>query len=357
MQIESNFSDAISWWIRGLSYLCPSSLRKAIIPTADLITIERNEQDVSCHRYIDDSDNAIESHQFNTQDDIEKARVLSWLNKHKERKSVISLVLPDAFFLKKKMSFPKATSSNLRQVLSYEMNRKTPFSPEQVYFDYLLEKNSGDDDKIHPELFLVPREKISSQLEELKSWEIDIDAIRPATQMNNADINLIPPEDLPNNNGQTDKTMMFLISAIIILLLALLYSPIITQKKELSLLETSVADGRKTAIQLQKLKQDKLLILEQSQFLENKRKNEMSSIFLLDEVTKILPDDTWLTRFVIKEGKLQLQGESSNASSLIQTLESSQYFTDVQFRSPVTQNKVSNKDKFHLSASYSQGNS
>jgi len=97
-------------------------------------------------------------------------------------------------------------------------------------------------------------------------------------------------------------------------------------------------------------------LLEQSHFLENKRINEMSSIKLIDEVTQIIPDDTWLTRFVLKSGELQLQGESSNASSLIQTLESSNYFTDVQFRSPVTQNKISKKDKFHLSARFTRGN-
>ena len=136
--------------------------------------------------------------------------------------------------------------------------------------------------------------------------------------------------------------------------MALLFVPIINQQKELSLLESELAKSRKTAIQLKTLKQSKEKLLEQSHFLENKRTTEMSSIELIDEVTQIIPDHTWLTRFVMKTGELQLQGESSNASSLIQILETSDYFTDVQFRSPVTQNKISNKDKFHLSAKYTR---
>jgi len=58
----------------------------------------------------------------------------------------------------------------------------------------------------------------------------------------------------------------------------------------------------------------------------------------------------YLWQLVIKNEELQIQGESSNASSLIQIVESSGRFSGAQFRSPVTQNNVSGKDKFHLSA-------
>lgn len=356
MQNNLNFKNAIDWWAKGLGYLCPTSIRKAFNAAHELITIEFNDQQVLLKRFTDDSEEALEIRHFDAKDDIERTTVLNWLQEQIQHKSKVSLIIPDEFFLIKKMAFPKATSANLRQVLSFEMNRKTPFSPEQTYFDYLLTEQSSDTDKVHLELYLVPRNRIDPYLEMLKSWNINLDAIRPVVHHDNANINLIAPEERPRNNIKSDNTMLFLTATTCLLLIAVLFAPIISQQKELSLLESEVAKSRKTAIQLQTLKQNKEKLLEQSHFLENKRITEMSSIKLIDEVTQIIPDHTWLTRFVMKSGELQLQGESSNASSLIQILESSEYFTKVQFRSPVTQNKISNKDKFHLSAEFAREN-
>ncbi len=351
-----DFSDAISWWASGLGYLCPVSIRKILNAIPELITIEFRDQQVIFKRFTDNSEKALEIRHFNTSDEIERVTVLNWLQEQLEQSTEVSLIIPDEFFLKKKMVFPIAASSNLRQVLSFEMNRKTPFKPEKTYFDYLLIEQNETTDKVHLELYLVPRDQIDPYLELLKSWDIKLDAMRPVIHHDNTAINLIAPEERPHDSAKSDKVMLVLTTITCLLFMAVLYAPIINQQKELSLLESKVTSSRKSAIKLQILNQDKVKLLEQSNFLENKRKNEMSSIKLIDEVTQIIPDDTWLTRFVLKSGKLQLQGESSNASSLIQTLESSNYFTDVQFRSPVTQNRVSNKDKFHLSAKFSREN-
>jgi general secretion pathway protein L len=357
MLTNFNFSESINWWVKGLGYLCPTPLRKVFNASHELITIEFNEEKVLLKRFSEDSSEALETKYFETKDELERITVLKWLEDQATNNAQVILIVPDDFFLKKKMTYPKATASNLRQVLSFEMNRKTPFSPEQTYFDYLLIEQNEQTDKVNLELFLVPRNKIDPYLDMLKSWKISLDAIRPVMQYDNCSINLIAPEERQQSNAESDKMMLILTTATCLLFMLLLYAPIINQNKELKLLESEVAKSRKTALQLQSLKKNKEKLLKQSHFLKNKHINEMSSIKLIGEVTQIVPDDTWLTRFVMKSGELQLQGESSNASSLIQTLESSEYFTGVQFRSPVTQNKLSNKDKFHLSAKFTEKDS
>jgi general secretion pathway protein L len=354
MLSKPHFSEAINWWTRGLGYLCPASIRKRFNAAPDLITIEFMAQEVIFKRYTTEQDDAFEQQQFNPEDNIERVRSLSWLQEQRERKALVTLIIPDDRFLKKKMALPIAASSDLRQVLSFEMNRKTPFNPEQVYFDYLIVPSHERTDKVHLELFLVPREQIEPHLETLTSWDVKPDTIRPVTHQKNNHINLIAPEERSYVNAESDKTLLILTATTCLLFMAMLYAPILGQQKQLSLLETAVTESRKAAVRLQSLQQEKEKILAQSHFLENKQRNEMSSIALINEVTQIIPDDTWLSRLVLKSGALQLQGESSHASSLIQTLESSQYFTEVQFRSPVTQNKISQKDKFHLSATFTR---
>jgi general secretion pathway protein L len=63
-----------------------------------------------------------------------------------------------------------------------------------------------------------------------------------------------------------------------------------------------------------------------------------------------LPDDTWLFRAEIRDGKVHLQGTSSRASALIAGLEASSLLEDVRFASPVTQDGASGRERFHLSA-------
>ncbi len=348
------FNDAIAWWTEGLGYLCPASISKVFNPVPALITIEFKEQQVLFKRYSNSLKEASEIRQFVKTDDIERAVVLSWLQENLQHNCYVSLIIPDELFLTKKMAFPKAASSNLREVLSFEMNRKTPFTPEQTYYDYLLNENNVDSDKVHLELFLVPRDRIDSILGELNTWDIELDSIKPVSQYDNPRLNLLSAEKRPQENVKSDNALLILVTTTCLLLVALLFAPIINQQKNLSLLESEIVKQRKTAMRLQELRQDKEKILGQMQFLKNKRANEISSLKLIDEVTQIIPDDTWLTRFVMKTGDLQLQGESSNASSLIQTLDSSAYFTKVQFRSPVTQNRSTGKDKFHLSAKFKQ---
>jgi general secretion pathway protein L len=71
---------------------------------------------------------------------------------------------------------------------------------------------------------------------------------------------------------------------------------------------------------------------------------------LLDELTRILPDDTWITRLDIKGSELEIQGQSASAAALIPLIESSSILQNPRFRSPVTQIPRSDVERFHLSA-------
>ena len=59
----------------------------------------------------------------------------------------------------------------------------------------------------------------------------------------------------------------------------------------------------------------------------------------LRELTVILPDHTWLTHFRKKGEEIEIGGISESATSLISILESSLFFRDVSFSSPVVKGK------------------
>ncbi len=350
MTTESRLSRAIEWWGEGLIHLCPASLEKFVKPEREFITIRFLENQAVLKKWSQASDSPLETYEFNVDDELSRSTALNWLNEESAKQTSIIFCFPDNFLLTKPMVFPNAALANLREILSFDMARKTPFSADQVYFDFYVEPQSNSSEKINIELYLVQKKHIEPYLTKLKEWDINLHAIQPEQHINHKNTNFIPPEERLNNQAKSDNIMLMLVIANFILFFGALYAPIINQNQHIELLESEIANSRKAAIELKSLKQEKEQLLHQSQFLISKRINETGSIELIDEITKILPDNTWLTRFVLKSGEIQLQGESSSASSLIQIFDSSSYFDNARFRSPVTQNRLTNKEKFQLSA-------
>jgi len=83
-----------------------------------------------------------------------------------------------------------------------------------------------------------------------------------------------------------------------------------------------------------------------------------SQVQVLDDVTKLLPDDTWLTQLEVKsapKGKeprreLLLRGESANAGRLVSLLEDSKVFVEAAPRSPTTKIQPGPGEIFDLGA-------
>ena len=79
---------------------------------------------------------------------------------------------------------------------------------------------------------------------------------------------------------------------------------------------------------------------------------------VLNDVTKLLPDDTWITQLEVKsapKGKeprreLMLRGESANAGRLVSLLEESKVFVDAAPRSPTTKIQPGPGEIFDLGA-------
>lgn len=71
------------------------------------------------------------------------------------------------------------------------------------------------------------------------------------------------------------------------------------------------------------------------------------AVDFLHEVTKLLPNDAYLTTFRLRNNQIQLDGFARAASELIPTLEASERFKNVKFGSPTT--KAEGRDRFSIS--------
>jgi Tfp pilus assembly protein PilN len=112
--------------------------------------------------------------------------------------------------------------------------------------------------------------------------------------------------------------------------------------KENQKLESSVAALRGEEAQLQKARK------EMSFFTDfDRRKGE--TLRILDELSKTIPANAYLSNLRYRGGNLEIQGSAENASALIPLLERSPLFENVGFNAPSNRGR-DNRETFSLKA-------
>jgi len=75
-----------------------------------------------------------------------------------------------------------------------------------------------------------------------------------------------------------------------------------------------------------------------------------AAVIVIDTLSKIIPDDTYLTELRIDDHKLEISGLTHDAASLIAILERSQQFTNASFNAPTTHSPSEAREHFDIEA-------
>jgi general secretion pathway protein L len=82
--------------------------------------------------------------------------------------------------------------------------------------------------------------------------------------------------------------------------------------------------------------------------LERRKHENSADVITLDALSRVLPDNTYLTELHITGNKLQIVGISGDAPSLIRLIEQSPHFTRAIFFAPTTRSPADPADRFHI---------
>lgn len=268
-----------------------------------------------------------------------------WFRTEKPREWVVRF--PASQALNRVLTLPLAAEKNLRQVTGFEMDRLTPFSAAQVYYDAAVLERHPESRRLRVELTALPRSAVEPALAELQQQGLSPDALEVAGDRR---LNLLPPEQRPRRGlwGRRWRAAVISISLLLVAAAALL--PIWQQRVLVLEALDRVGQAQKAAKQALNLRDQLDKTLETSRMLARKKQSIPARVDLLRELTAILPDDTWVDRLQIKGDSVQIIGQSGKASALIGIVEASKLFNGAAFTSPVTTDPRTGKERFMLSA-------
>lgn len=259
--------------------------------------------------------------------------------------SPVALSLPASMILRRTLTLPAALEENLKQALAYDLDRHTPFRGDELYFDAQVIGRDTERGEIQVALAAVRRASADRIMAQLRETGAEIVAL-PADPPENIDskLNLLPTEDRPS--WQSWQRWVVGIAALIVLLLfvATIALPILQKRDQAIKLRQQADVMQIQASEVTRLHDELDRLVADYDFVPERKKAYPATMHILDEVTKLLPDDTWLTQMELKNTagskevrhEVFLRGESASASRLVTLLEESGLVTQAAPRSPIT---------------------
>ena len=262
-------------------------------------------------------------------------------------------IAPD-HVLQRSLALPMALEENLRQALTFELDRYTPFKPDRAYFDFLISGRDAVRKQITVELAVVPRTVVDQAVASAAALGIHIGGavlVDDVLRFGNACRNLLPAGARTSHGlrGQFGVRLALLAGGIL-LLAAVLAIPLWQKRAAAISLLAPLAEARTAATETDALRDKLKRLVADHNLLPDKKWNGHSVVRALDDLTKRLPDDTFVIQFEFDGNTLQVQGESASSAKLIEILEDSPLFKDVGFKSPLVKIQGTANDRFHLAA-------
>lgn len=262
--------------------------------------------------------------------------------------------VPESRALTRNLTLPAAAEENLRQVLSFEMDRQTPFKADQVYFDSRISARDAVSRTLRVDLVVLPRAVLDAQLGAVAGGDLEIDGVdvraSEASGGSRRGINLLPLERRAKARDRRWMINAALAAAALVLLVFNMSESLQNRAIAVETMQSEVdkaAVAAREVLELRKALQDSV---EGANFLSEKKQKGPSVVALLDDLTARLNDDTYLERLSIENNQIQLQGQSKEAASLISVLGESPFLANPKLEGQIQPDPRTGKDRFTISA-------
>jgi general secretion pathway protein L len=259
------------------------------------------------------------------------------------------LLLPASAGLRRRLPLPAAAADRLRDVLGFEIDRQTPFGVDDVHYDARLVGRRADG-QVEAELVVVPRATLERALDALGQ---PLRATIAGVDMADAaglplGVNLLPGTQRSHRRDPRAVWNLVLLAICVTAAGAGLWQ---IRENRAAAADALDAETQRLAKQARKVSDERkqlVDLVEGLRFLQDTRNGRPTSVEVLEELTRRLPDNTFAERVAIEGERITIVGYSPEAPRLIERLQSSKLWHAMNISGPIMADPAKGKDRINL---------
>ena len=287
------------WWFRELADCVPLRLRELIGAGAQRLVILIADKTVTFEHVKGKTVlwlGSLDLSQSSPAGQRETVREI--VSDAKLRSAQVVICLPRGSALRRIVELPSPALENLREVLSFEMDRHTPFESDEVYFDYHVTQHDTENKLVKIDIVVMARELADRAIALVTGWGLEPDRLSLADrQEDEHEFNLLPRSTTRPARSKSFKLSVVMGATACFLLGIWIYMPLRDKQAYLADLEARLAKARAEASQASELTDRVSEMADRSRFVMAQKRDRFAVMDMLNEVTRLLPDDTWVLQF------------------------------------------------------------
>lgn len=265
----------------------------------------------------------------------------------------IELVLDPALVLFRPLELPKRAAEFLDGIVRAQIDRLTPWSASEAAFGWTAPRDAADD-RIEVTVAATARARIDPLLETLKA--LGANAVTVSTGRAGEAGEAVRIQLLRHaaagvlDAARVRRALVALVTALAaIAVLCVGAAQIVGANLDAQLddLDRRIAAQR---LVLAKGRGGEARETSALRALEQRKHDSAATVLVLEALSKVLPDDTYLTELHVDADKLQVSGISRDVPALVRLLEQSSRFAQATFFAPTTRAPQDPGERFHIEA-------
>jgi general secretion pathway protein L len=341
----------LRWWGRELAGLVPASLRRLAERRPPVIVIDVAGEGLAVGQWSDGVFREVAAAGNGVSERALRDQIERRAGRRTVKQAQVVLRLPPDKALYKSLLLPAMAEDELASALYYQIDRQTPFASSDVYFDYRVREARDDGKRLAVDLVVVPKAVVDPLRRRLAGLGLAPAAIdvRRAGRDARPEFNLLRSAEPVS----ASRTVVFVNGALalaaIVLLAVAVYVPLDQRRAVSDDLSGRLAFLRKEADAVVRLQAEIERLRNEAGLVERQKHAQAPVTIVFEELSRRLPDHTWVTEIQINGPTVRLSGYSSASSSLIALLDESPTFKTPRFNSPVTSDPETGQERFNLS--------
>ena len=285
------------------------------------------------------------------------AKVRALVERVGETRGRIRVALAPHEALLRRVTMPAATEENLASVLGFEMDRLTPFRADEVYFDHRIVGRDTAAGVLTVLLAVARRDLVEARISGARALGLAVHgvAVREDGGRTAPSLDVLPRTE----RGEPEKprerlAKQGLVAAAVLLFLAALMVPVLAKRAEVYAITPALEKASKEAQATDALIRELERLVADHNFLLQRRHAVYPTLAYIEEVSRLMPDNTWLQLFEIKQaGKARevlISGETVSSSRLIEIIEQSRLLQNASPRGAASRGTQPGTERFVIAA-------